>query len=232
MDKSIKNKASWLYCGSILDEEFKLSFSNIIKLSGEFYMIPESSQDSSVRLYKASNFPKKWQYVKTLISGDGFNDPTPFLYEDKWYMFVSSSGNAKMSLYMANTLDGDWVEHPLSPIIKNNPNAARSAGRVIEHNGKLIRFSQNTFPVYGKSVNAHQITILTPEAYTEKLLYSDPILSGDNNGWNMDFMHHIDAHIINENDQNYIRAFVDGGSYIPIQLHGTEVVTDMKRLHK
>ena len=177
--ESIKNKTSWLYGGSILDEDFKLSFSNIIKLSGEFYMIPESSQDSNVKLYKASNFPKQWQYVKTLIKGEAFNDPTPFSYKNKWYMFVSTNGNAKMSLYMSDKLDGDWIEHPLSPVILNNPNAARSAGKVIEYHGKLIRFSQNTFPKYGKSVNAHEISVLTPDAYKEKLLFNDPILVGD-----------------------------------------------------
>src|SRR5690606_22948166 len=47
------NGYEWNYGKVILDEEFNLSYPNVFELNGEFYMIPETAEDYSVRLYRA-----------------------------------------------------------------------------------------------------------------------------------------------------------------------------------
>lgn len=52
----------------IINEPFHMSFPNIIKHHEEFYMMPETSEANELRLYKAIDFPYKWQYCSTLVS--------------------------------------------------------------------------------------------------------------------------------------------------------------------
>ena len=49
----------------------------IIAWHQDFYMIPESSEANSIRLYRAEEFPGQWRFVKTLLPGY-FTDPSVF----------------------------------------------------------------------------------------------------------------------------------------------------------
>ena len=62
-----KNTWIWHYEKVILDEPFHLSYPYVFKSEDEYYLIPESFEDNSIRLYKADQFPTHWSYVKTLV---------------------------------------------------------------------------------------------------------------------------------------------------------------------
>src|SRR5215207_4547380 len=59
-----KNTWIWNYEKLIIDEPFHLSYPYVFKTDGEYYLIPESFEDNSIRLYKADEFPTQWSYVK------------------------------------------------------------------------------------------------------------------------------------------------------------------------
>src|SRR3972149_5897581 len=81
----------WRYKGIILDEKFHLSYPYVFKWKEDYYLIPESNNDLSVRLYKASPFPRKWNYIGNLLSGYHFVDPSIVRYKGKWWMFLSDT---------------------------------------------------------------------------------------------------------------------------------------------
>ena len=58
----------WQYRGMVLGEDFHFSYPQIFEWEGEIYMIPESAEDLSVRLYRASSFPEKWECVGKLLT--------------------------------------------------------------------------------------------------------------------------------------------------------------------
>ena len=210
----------WSYEGIILDEPFKLSYPNVFQHGDHYYMVPESSQDASVLLYQAVEFPEKWKLVKKLLTGRAFQDPTIFRYQDKWWILATPGGNAHLSLYFADSLTGPWKEHPQSPVVANNGHIARPAGRVIVRGDHLIRFAQDCDPAYGIRVFAFRITRLSTEEYQEVPVNDEPVIGPTGKGWNADRMHHVDAHLLP--DGKTWRAYVDGGHWRPIQLHGVE----------
>ena len=53
---------------NIIEEPFHMSFPFVFKYEDNFYMIPETHEANSVRLYKCSSFPDKWVYSHDLIS--------------------------------------------------------------------------------------------------------------------------------------------------------------------
>ena len=185
----------WKFQEIVLDEVFHLSFPHVFEWEGQFYMVPESRQAKSVRLYKAEKFPTRWTYVCELVPGD-FVDPCIFHHDGRWWLFVGANPhyNNELRLFYAESLTGHWVEHPMSPIIKNDPMRARPAGRVIFWDGRMYRVAQSDKPFYGSQVRMFEITKLTTTEYREVEIPSSPVLKGSGKGWNARGMHTLDAH--------------------------------------
>lgn len=183
----------WEYKKIIIDEEFHLSYPYVFKWGDEYYLIPESGEDLSVRLYKAVSFPDKWDFVGVLLGGHNFVDPSIFYFENKWWMF-SSSGAGILNLYYSNELFEGWRPHPENPIVKFNKNIARPAGRVFMYNDRPHRLAQDGTPRYGSRVFAFEITDLSEEVYEERLASEKPVVTFSGKGWNAGRMHHVDLH--------------------------------------
>jgi hypothetical protein len=197
----------WQYKGVVLDEDFHLSYPAIYEIKGEYYMIPESSEANAIRLYKSVNYPDNWAYVGDILSGAPFTDPTLFFHRDHWWMFTSESGNnGILNLHYTDSLFHGWQPHPYNPIIENNYDFARPAGKVFCVNDKIYRLAQDDTPYYGMQVYAVEIADLTPTSYSEILDSAKLIISYSNKGWNKEGMHH--AHLIKIGDSWL--ASVDG----------------------
>lgn len=198
---------NWEYLSIVLDEPFHLSYPYVFEWNNEHYMIPESHEDLSIRLYKAKDFPTEWQFLGNLLNGYHFVDSSIVNYEGTWWMFVGGKENDSLNLYYADEIVGPWMQHPSSPIVKNNKHISRSAGRILEYNGRLIRLAQDDDPVYGKQVFAIEIEQLTKSQYAERILLENPVLQPGKSDWNSHAMHTLNAMQIAEDKW---LAVVDG----------------------
>lgn len=199
---------TWEYQSMVLDEPFHLSYPYVFRWQDQYYMLPESHQDQSVRLYRADTFPTHWSLVGRLLQGQPYMDPTPFYHQGRWWLFVSPGfNNDRLHLFSANDLSGSWHEHPCSPLIEGNPHSARPAGRILQWQGRLFRFAQDCTPNYGTSVSAFEITHLSTSEYAERPALQHPLLQPGKTGWNASGMHHIDLH---QSDDGRWIACVDG----------------------
>ncbi|MFA8441771.1 hypothetical protein [Yoonia sp.] len=197
---------NWNYERVVLDEDFHLSYPYVFKWGGEHYMIPETHEDSSVRLYRASEFPLRWEHVSDLLVGHLFVDPTVVYFDNMWWMFSTTPRNDLMNLHYSEQLESGWTPHPMNPVIRNDANIARPGGGIIIHEGRPIRFAQDDDPEYGLQLRAFEITDLTTASYSEVLVDEDPKLAPSGDGWNAAGMHHIS--IVRE--ANRYLAVVDG----------------------
>lgn len=200
----------WDYEKMVLAEPFHLSYPYVFSWAGEHYMIPETFETRTVRLYKASQFPYQWDLDQTLLSGMRFKDASIFRHDDLWWIFVETSPLLAcdvLRLYSASDLHGPWVEHPRSPLITGDARTARPAGRVIRSNGKLFRFAQACDPAYGLRVHTFEVTELSREDYREREVANGVKLEGSGQGWNEGGMHHIDVHSLKD---GRLLACVDG----------------------
>ena len=188
---------NWSYKQIVLDEAFHLSYPYVFKWKNEYYMIPESHESYSIRLYKAVDFPTQWSFIGVLLYGN-YSDSSIFRHDSKWWMFTSDR-NDILRLYYAVNLIGPWVEHPMSPIIRGDANIARPGGRVLVFDNRIIRYTQDDYPTYGNQVRAFEIIELTTTSYTEKKVSETPILKASGIGWNKEGMHHIAPHQIGRN---------------------------------
>lgn len=206
------NTWMWNYEKLIIDEPFHLSYPYVFKSEDEYYLIPESFEDNSIRLYKADDFPTKWSYVKTLVEGRDYVDNSIVFYNNKWWLFSSVTTNDQLYLHYADSLTGPWQEHPMSPIVVDDVHKARPSGRMIVYDGKLYRFTMDIDPPVGThQVMVYEITDITPMSYAETLAQEAPVVKPSGSGWNGDAMHQLDPVQVDEN--SWI-ASVDGfGKY-------------------
>jgi hypothetical protein len=208
-----KNTWIWEYQRVIIDEPFHLSYPYVFKSDGDYYLIPESFEANSIRLYKADEFPTKWSFVKTLVEGRDYVDNSIVYYNNKWWLFSSVTTNDKLYLHYADSLTGPWKEHPMSPIVEGDVHKARPSGRLLIYDGKLYRFTMDVQPPVGNhQVMAYEITNITPETYAEKLVQEVPVVMPSGSGWNGEGMHQLDPVQV---DSNSWIASVDGfGHYL------------------
>lgn len=189
----------WKYQHLVLQEPFHLSYPQVFKLDGEYYMIPETYEDQSVRLYRATNFPHTWTLDRKLLTGADFLDPSIFQHDGKWWMYVCTGKTFDtLHLYYADDLRGPWQAHPANPLITADPAIARPAGRVLVHDGRIYRFTQDCSVYYGRHVRVFEVTELTTEHYREQEALPEPLLKPGVDDWNHDGMHQIDAHQVGE----------------------------------
>ena len=204
----------WEYRQIVLDKPYHLSYPFVFQWRGSFYMIPESYQSQSVQLFLADEFPIRWSCVGLIMEGN-FVDSTLVHSDNKFWLFAESNpeGNDRLSLFYAEALTGPWMAHPRCPVVKNDGNAARPAGRIIRSGEHFLRYAQDDLPEYGNRIRAFEIRYLTLDAYEEQEVIMNPLLKGDGKGWNADGMHHIDCHQLD--DGTWI-ACVDGYRFVPI----------------
>lgn len=200
---------TWESLGVILEESFHLSYPQVIEVDGSHYMVPESNQAGEVIVYRATNYPFEWVREEAILDG-AFADPTVFQFDERWWMFVTDSGERAddtLRLFHAEALLGAWEEHPSSPVVEGDVSRARSAGGVIDHDGELFRFAQDNSDGYGRAVVALRIDELTISRYSETPRTDNPVIEASESGWNSAGMHHLSA--VRLDDGSYLAA-IDG----------------------
>lgn len=207
------NTRNWQYQQIILDEPFHLSYPYVFKWQDEYYLIPETFEANSIRLYRAVDFPIKWEFVQTLVDDVVRVDNSIVFYNDKWWLFGAALSNDTLHLYYADDLFGPWQEHPQSPIVKNNNHIARPSGRIIVHDDQLYRYTMDVAPSIGTHlIWAFKVSDISPTTYAEELVREEPILQADGDGWNEQAMHQLDP--VQVDGDTWIAA-VDGfGKYL------------------
>jgi hypothetical protein len=202
---SSKDGYNWSYQQIIISEEFHLSYPYVFEFESDWYMIPESCEANSVRLYKAKKFPNRWEFVTEILVGHRFVDASILNFNGLWWLFVgvepSDGGTCNLlRLYYADSLLSNWVEHPMSPIVSDNSEISRPAGRMRQIAERAIRFTQDCQVTYGYNVSAIEIKSLTKDEYVESKIQPDGayLFELGTMPSNRVGMHHIDFVMLND----------------------------------
>jgi len=158
--------------GLVLDEDFHLSFPYIFEFESKLYMCPETSEIGEIRLYECTQFPNKWDYVKTIIPNVNAVDSMIFSHQDLWWLLTNvdpmGSDDFAAGLFLFSTdnpLLGKWVPHPENPV---HPRNSRNGG-ILYNNGEVYRVGQvKLFFEYGSSTTINKITNINRVHYSEE----------------------------------------------------------------
>ena len=160
----------------VLDLPYHLSYPYIFEENGDIFLMPESSENNRLEIYKSVSFPNKWEIYSSAFDGEKIIDAT--FYNDnnnqKW-LFVNKQADLETSpdsdlfIYKVNSLKLKNLEpHLQNPVIINSKKA-RNGGAIFKYKNETYRPSQaNIDGVYGRALNINKIEKLTINEYIEK----------------------------------------------------------------
>lgn len=211
---------NWQYQGVVLEEDFHLSYPFVFQQGSDFYMLPETLEANEIRLYKSKQPDGPFHLDSVLLEGS-YADPTLINHGDTWFLFACSAPyqHNRLELFHSHSLTEGWQVHPDSPLIVDNKESARPAGRIFQYDQHLYRLNQDCAKRYGHKVRVNKILTLTDQVYREESI-EQPLFTAAGNlnssQWNGAGMHHADIH--RTEDGRWI-ACVDGDNYrIPAHL--------------
>ncbi len=156
----------------VIEELWHLSYPFLIERNGEIFMIPESSGNRDIPLYRAVDFPLKWERCAVLVSGVEAADATIVEHEGLLYMFaVVRDGvggySDTLAIWWAQDLFGPWHPHAHNPVLVDD-RAARPAGEFVRRDGSLYRPVQDCRRAYGGALGFMKVTRLDRENFEQQ----------------------------------------------------------------
>lgn len=159
--------------GVALNEKFHISFPYVFKHDGHYFMCPETIERRQVRLYRATDFPLKWELQSILLDDVCAADPIIFFKNSKWWLLLntdpicSGDSHSMLSIYHSDDLTGDSWQPSVSNPVLFDASCARNGG-LLHSNDVLVRFGQvQGFNLYGESLRAFEIVNISEDDYQE-----------------------------------------------------------------
>lgn len=153
-----------------LEKDTHISYPFVFSYNEDVFMLPETSSENEIALYRAIKFPLKWEKEKVLIPNFAGIDATLHFAKNKWWIFCADEkigGNKNLQIFFADDLFGEWKAHSQNPV-KRDIQGSRMAGALFVWKGKLIRPAQNCEGTYGKAIVLNEVTDFSTENFKEK----------------------------------------------------------------
>lgn len=169
---------TWSSLKVIIDEKYHLSFPNIFEYGGKMYIMPEMSEDYSLKLYEAVSFPDEWKISQDILSDVYVCDSVFIEKEGVQYLLTNEMYHNVPNGQYASC----WVKNYLYPMkglkvtgdgvkVADGDYGIRNAGKTFISDSKLYRIGQDCRErLYGRGMVLFEITSLNP--YKEKKVKS------------------------------------------------------------
>lgn len=156
----------------VIEEPWHLSYPFLIERGGELFMIPESSVRREVALYRAVDFPLKWERHAVLVQGVEAADATIVEHGGLLYLFaVVRDGvggySDTLGIWWAEDLLGPWRPHAQNPVLVDD-RTARPAGNFVRQGGQLYRPVQDCRRGYGMELGFMKVTQLDRDGFAQQ----------------------------------------------------------------
>ena len=168
----------------VLEADYHLSYPFVFAHEDEVFMIPETSAQRRVELYRAMEFPHSWRLEAVLLDDLIACDATLLAQDGRLWLFVGVAATHatmldELHLFTSTAVRGPWQAHPLNPVV-SDVRCARPAGAIQRWGERLVRPGQDGSRRYGGAVSFRQIDLLSLEEYAEhEIGRLDPADLGD-----------------------------------------------------
>lgn len=167
----------------VLEHNCHLSYPFIFEEEGQIWMVPETSANGTIELFRATAYPGGWVKETDLVSGLTCSDATLIRHDGTWWMFatVRDGGGAfsdALHLWSAPDFRGPWTAHKGNPVMIDIA-TARPAGRMVVRNGHLLRPVQDCRRGYGAALAIARVTKLDHDGFEQEI----EAMIGPGPGW-------------------------------------------------
>jgi len=157
----------------VLEKDYHLSYPFLIEDNDNLYMIPETSNNKTIELYKCVDFPLEWEFEQVLMDNINAVDTTVIYKNHQYWLFTNIAKNKGSSnldelyvFYSKSLISKNWKPHNQNPI-KSDVKSSRPAGNFFTHNNELFRPSQNNSKHYGFGMKINKVESISNDVYEE-----------------------------------------------------------------
>jgi hypothetical protein len=155
----------------VLEREYHLSYPFVFAYRGEHFLMPETSAQQRVELWRATRFPFEWTQEAEVLSGLPLWDATIAQVDSRWWLFAAGNecgvdSSSELLLYYADSPLGPWRPHRRNPLV-SDVRSARPAGRLFRSHGAWFRPAQDGSRGYGSAITIQRVECLTEHEYRE-----------------------------------------------------------------
>lgn len=150
-----------------LSEPWHLSYPFVFESQGETWMLPEAHRSRGLTLYRATEFPHRWEPAHRIVLDQVPIDATPLFHRGLWWLFYTPSLReidkvAALHLAWAEQLGGPWQALPGNPV-RFDAAAARPGGTPLVLDGRVMLPVQDCSRTYGGAIRPLWFDVLTPD---------------------------------------------------------------------
>lgn len=163
----------------VLETGYHLSYPAVFAREGEVYMIPETTANRTLELYRADPFPDRWVLQGVLAEDVSWADATLFDHGGRVWLATTTtdcggSDRDNLCLFHASRFGDPFEPHPLNPVIVDARGARPAGWMERDPGGKWLRPAQDCSGGYGWGLMVARIDRLDREAYQETVLARIP----------------------------------------------------------
>jgi len=153
----------------VLEEPWHLSYPFVFEADGETWMLPEAHRSNRLTLYRAVEFPARWEPAHVITLDHVPIDATPLFHDGLWWLFYTSASREPdkmraLHVACAERLTGPWRPHPMNPV-RVDIASARPGGTPFPLDGQVVLPVQDCSRTYGGAIRPLLIQLLTPDRF-------------------------------------------------------------------
>lgn len=156
----------------VLETSTHLSYPCVFELNGIVYMIPETTTKKTIEMYRAVEFPDRWEYACELMNGAEWADTTIFQDGENMLMLTFEQFEGDGSITKVNVWDaseiakGKFKQYSCKQQFVFNDHS-RGGGKVFAVGEEYYRPAQICTPEYGYALNFMRISL--KDGYEEEI---------------------------------------------------------------
>jgi hypothetical protein len=171
----IVDNKNYMILGPVIEESFHTSFPFLFEYRQELFMVPETTESNSIRLYKCMDFPLKWEFQKDILIDCSAVDSMIFEHEERWWLLTNMAtkgntdhGSQLFAFYSDHPFSNEWIAHDLNPLVFNSANGRNGGILDIESKFPVRVRQKQSFNSYGCGLTLARITEITPSSFSEQ----------------------------------------------------------------
>jgi len=158
---------------AVIELPTHVSYPYILENGGEVFCVPETAQAREVSIYRAKDFPTRWEKVATLLNDFPGVDSSLFQYDGRWWLTCTNDeeGSSRLYVWYSDELFGPWKAHATNPV-KTDIHSSRPGGTPFVYEGTLFRPAQDCSITNGGMIIINKVSRLTPTEFREEQIAS------------------------------------------------------------
>jgi hypothetical protein len=164
---------------TVLRAPWHLSYPYLLEAEGETWMLPEAARSGALTLYRAADFPDRWEPAIRIALDVVPIDATPVRHDGLWWLFYSGGPDRAARMGALHAAWAERIEGPWRPLARNpirqDMAGGRPGGTPFVADGVLCLPVQDCSRTYGGAIRILRFTHLSPDRVETEL--ASPIVA-------------------------------------------------------